>query len=181
MPDINPAELSRPAVSLSTPTLSNKTITVSTPSTTTKATKTSQIIPPRIDLEPIYAALKSAIGNEQWTSYKDATTQFFIGQHMLNPLALTADLTKSHRPPQPDRILRAHRSHNYLSQWREGAPTQPAPGCTIRQCHPGDARSDPGTMGQRKRQAGDRRRKQARVWGCGRATSQRGGHATAQP
>ncbi|KUI72865.1 Transcriptional coactivator HFI1/ADA1 [Cytospora mali] len=80
MPDINPAELSRPAVSLTTPTLSNKTITVSTPSTLTKPVKTSQIIPARIDLEPIYAALKSAIGNEQWTTYKVATTQFFIGR-----------------------------------------------------------------------------------------------------
>lgn len=82
MPDINPAELSRPAVSLSTPTLSSKTITVSTPSTNPKPVKTSQIIPARIDLEPIYAALKSAIGNEQWTIYKQSLTQFFIGQYM---------------------------------------------------------------------------------------------------
>lgn len=82
MPDINPADLSsRPAVNLTTPTLSNKTITVSTPSTAAKPIKTSQIIPARIDLEPIYAALKSAIGNEQWATYKEATTQFFIGQH----------------------------------------------------------------------------------------------------
>ncbi|KAG8169090.1 hypothetical protein KVR01_001839 [Diaporthe batatas] len=81
MPDINPADLSsRPAVNLTTPTLSNKTITVSTPSTAAKPIKTSQIIPARIDLEPIYAALKSAIGNEQWATYKEATTQFFIGR-----------------------------------------------------------------------------------------------------
>lgn len=80
MPDINPAELSRPAVSLTTPTLSSKTITVSTPSTNTKPVKTSQIIPARIDLEPIYTALKAAVGNEQWTIYKDSLTQFFIGQ-----------------------------------------------------------------------------------------------------
>ncbi|KAK6074841.1 hypothetical protein SCUP234_04096 [Seiridium cupressi] len=75
MPDIDPAALSRPSVSLSTPVM--KTITVSTPAT---KPKTSQIIPPRIDLEPLYAALKSAIGPEQWTIYKESTTQFMLGR-----------------------------------------------------------------------------------------------------
>ncbi|PSR92016.1 transcriptional regulator of RNA polII, SAGA, subunit-domain-containing protein [Coniella lustricola] len=79
MPDINPADLARPAVSLTTPTLASKTITVSTPSTALKP-KTSQIIPARIDLEPLYTALKSAIGNEQWAIYKESLTQFFIGR-----------------------------------------------------------------------------------------------------
>ncbi|KAI0434347.1 transcriptional regulator of RNA polII, SAGA, subunit-domain-containing protein [Xylaria sp. FL1042] len=78
MPDIDPAALSsRPSVSLSTPVL--KTITVSTPATQ-KITKTSQIIPARIDLEPLYTSLKAAIGIEQWNSYKDATTQFVLGR-----------------------------------------------------------------------------------------------------
>lgn len=85
MPDINPADLSRPAVSLSTPTLASKTITVSTPSTNPKPIKTSQIIPARIDLEPIYAALKSAVGNEAWAKYKESITQFLIGPFILNP------------------------------------------------------------------------------------------------
>ncbi|KAI1814197.1 putative transcriptional coactivator HFI1 [Poronia punctata] len=77
MPDIDPAALSRPSISLSTPVL--KTITVSTPATQ-KITKTSQIIPARIDLEPLYKSLKSAIGIEQWNTYKDATTQFILGR-----------------------------------------------------------------------------------------------------
>lgn len=77
MPDIDPAALSRPSVSLSTPIL--KSITVSAPSSQ-KVTKTSQIIPARIDLEPLYTALKSAIGSEQWTLYKESTTQFILGQ-----------------------------------------------------------------------------------------------------
>ncbi|KAI1355241.1 transcriptional regulator of RNA polII, SAGA, subunit-domain-containing protein [Xylaria sp. FL0043] len=78
MPDIDPAALSsRPSVSLSTPVL--KTITVSTPATQ-KITKTSQIIPARIDLEPLYTSLKAAIGIEQWNTYKDATTQFVLGR-----------------------------------------------------------------------------------------------------
>ena len=77
MPDIDPAALSRPAASLSTPIL--KSITVSAP-TTQKVTKTSQIIPARIDLEPLYTALKSSIGIEQWTVYKESTTQFLLGK-----------------------------------------------------------------------------------------------------
>lgn len=78
MPDIDPAALSsRPSVSLSTPVL--KTITVSTPATQ-KITKTSQIIPARIDLEPLYTSLKAAIGIEQWNTYKDSTTQFILGR-----------------------------------------------------------------------------------------------------
>ncbi|KAI0413820.1 transcriptional regulator of RNA polII, SAGA, subunit-domain-containing protein [Xylaria grammica] len=78
MPDIDPAALSsRPSVSVSTPVL--KTITVSTPATQ-KITKTSQIIPARIDLEPLYTSLKAAIGIEQWNIYKDSTTQFVLGR-----------------------------------------------------------------------------------------------------
>ncbi|KAI1502588.1 transcriptional regulator of RNA polII, SAGA, subunit-domain-containing protein [Biscogniauxia marginata] len=77
MPDIDPAALSRPSISLSTPVL--KSITVSAP-TSQKITKTSQIVPARIELEPLYTALKSAIGNEQFNSYKDATTKFILGR-----------------------------------------------------------------------------------------------------
>ncbi|KAI0102048.1 transcriptional regulator of RNA polII, SAGA, subunit-domain-containing protein [Nemania sp. FL0031] len=78
MPDIDPAALSsRPSISLSTPVL--KTITVSTPATQ-KITKTSQIIPARIDLEPLYTSLKAAIGIEQWNIYKESTTQFILGR-----------------------------------------------------------------------------------------------------
>jgi transcriptional coactivator HFI1/ADA1 len=78
MVDINPAALSRPSISLSTPVLSKQSINVSVPSIH-KAPKTSQLVPPRIDLEPIYTALKASIGAEQWTVYKEATTNFFIG------------------------------------------------------------------------------------------------------
>jgi transcriptional coactivator HFI1/ADA1 len=78
MVDINPAALSRPSISLSTPVLSNKSINVSVPSIH-KTPKTSQLIPPRIDLEPIYTKLKASIGTEQWTTYKDSITNFLIG------------------------------------------------------------------------------------------------------
>ncbi|KAF9770388.1 hypothetical protein IL306_012073 [Fusarium sp. DS 682] len=79
MPDIDPAALSRPSVSLSTPILSNKTLTGSV-SGAPKIAKSSQIIPARIDLEPLYTALKAAIGNEKWTTYKESTTEFLIGR-----------------------------------------------------------------------------------------------------
>ena len=77
MVDINPAALSRPSIGLTTPILSNKTINVTIPSL--KPQKTSQLIPARIDLEPIYTSLKSTIGPEGWVVYKDAITQFLIG------------------------------------------------------------------------------------------------------
>ncbi|SPN97286.1 related to transcriptional coactivator HFI1 [Cephalotrichum gorgonifer] len=77
--DIDPAALSRPSISLSTPTLSSKSITVSAPGSQ-KIIKTSQIIPPRIDLEPLYTALKAVIPADQWLVYKESTTQFLIGR-----------------------------------------------------------------------------------------------------
>lgn len=79
MPDIDPAALSRPSVSLSTPILSNKTPAGSI-SGAPKIAKSSQIIPARIDLEPLYTALKAAIGNEKWAIYKESTTEFLIGR-----------------------------------------------------------------------------------------------------
>ncbi|OBR07486.1 Transcriptional co-activator [Colletotrichum higginsianum IMI 349063] len=80
MPDIDPAALSsRPSVNLSTPTLSTKTITVQPPGSL-KTSKTSQIIPARIDLEPLYTALKQAIGPEAWVVYKESTTEFLVGR-----------------------------------------------------------------------------------------------------
>ncbi|KAI0885500.1 transcriptional regulator of RNA polII, SAGA, subunit-domain-containing protein [Annulohypoxylon maeteangense] len=100
MPDIDPAALSRPSITLSTPTL--KSITVSAP-TTQKVPKTSQIIPARIDLEPLYTALKSAIGNEQWNTYKESTTQFILGRlnqveysERIDPILFSANGDKSH-------------------------------------------------------------------------------------
>ncbi|RFU72920.1 transcriptional coactivator hfi1 ada1 [Trichoderma arundinaceum] len=79
MPDIDPAALSRPSVSVSTPILSTKTLTLTAPGST-KSVKTSQIIPSRIDLEPLYTALKAAISSEQWLIYKESTTEFLTGR-----------------------------------------------------------------------------------------------------
>lgn len=75
MPDIDPAALSRPSISVSTPLLSTKSLSNLG---SAQKIKSSQI-PGRIDLEPLYSELKAAIGAEQWQIYKEATTEFFLG------------------------------------------------------------------------------------------------------
>lgn len=77
MPDIDPAALSRPSISVSTPVLSSKSLS-NLGSSAQKTGKSSQI-PSRIDLEPLYSELKAAIGTEHWQTYKQATTELFIG------------------------------------------------------------------------------------------------------
>lgn len=117
MPDIDPAALSRPSIQLSTPILATKSITVSAP----KVIKTSQIIPARIDLEPLYAALKGAIGNEQWPTYKETISKFVVGTSgPLSPLAtlnITSEVAAADilcRAVKPGRILGTHRSYHNL-------------------------------------------------------------------
>jgi transcriptional coactivator HFI1/ADA1 len=75
MPDIDPAALSRPTMS-TTPILPPKTISASAPNVP-KVAKISHA-PPRIDLEPLYTALKSAIG-EHWAVYKASISLFVMG------------------------------------------------------------------------------------------------------
>ncbi|KAL2118615.1 hypothetical protein VTJ04DRAFT_8275 [Mycothermus thermophilus] len=102
MVDINPAALSRPSISLSTPVLSKQSINVSV-STAPKPPKTSQLIPPRIDLEPIYTGLKASIGSEKWPVYKEAVTNFLIGRlnqaefsAIVDPILASPDGTREH-------------------------------------------------------------------------------------
>ena len=77
MPDIDPAALSRPSVISSTPILPPKSLNVTAPSSQ-KVSKSSHV-PPRIDLEPLYTALKAAIG-ENWGTYKNAISLFVMGK-----------------------------------------------------------------------------------------------------
>lgn len=77
MPDIDPAALSRPTINVSTPLLATKSLS-SFGTNAQKAAKSSQI-PARIDLEPLYGELKTAVGLERWQVYKEATAEFFIG------------------------------------------------------------------------------------------------------
>ncbi|KAK4104544.1 hypothetical protein N658DRAFT_181739 [Parathielavia hyrcaniae] len=103
MVDINPAALSsRPSISLSTPVLSKQSINVSV-SSLHKAPKTSQLIPARIDLEPLYAELKASIGTEQWPIYTETITNFLIGRlnqaelsERIEPILASPDGSKEH-------------------------------------------------------------------------------------
>ncbi len=82
MPDIDPAALSRTGSGLpitTTPIAANKTLP--TPVTTQKTPKAATM-GQRIDLEPIYKELKTAIG-EYWLGYKEATSLFVLGLYIL--------------------------------------------------------------------------------------------------
>ena len=72
MPDIDPAALSRPAIISTTPILPPKTIA----SSALKIPK--MIVPPRIELEGLYSALKAAVG-ENWGLYKESISLFVMG------------------------------------------------------------------------------------------------------
>lgn len=77
MPDIDPAALSRPSVTNKSPTpvLPTKPLTATTP--VQKSAKFNHV-PPRIDLEPLYMAVKSAIG-DNWGIYKESIGLFLMG------------------------------------------------------------------------------------------------------
>ena len=89
MPDIDPAALSRPLMS-TTPILPPKSIT-SLASSVPKVSK-SVVIPTRIDLEPLYTALKLAIG-EHWGTYKECISLFVMGTCLLFSFHLSYLLT----------------------------------------------------------------------------------------
>lgn len=82
MPDIDPAAVSRSGSGSQptsfTPLIVSKTVSVSAPPAAkpTKALSLGQ----RIDLEPLYTALKSAIG-EHWVAYKEAISLFVLGAY----------------------------------------------------------------------------------------------------
>lgn len=82
MPDIDPAALSRPSISVGTPTLPTKSISVN--ASGLPKHKTSQIIPPRIDLQPFYAAVKAFIPADKWTLYKQAISGLAYGMYAPN-------------------------------------------------------------------------------------------------
>ncbi|KAH6722217.1 transcriptional regulator of RNA polII, SAGA, subunit-domain-containing protein [Leptodontidium sp. 2 PMI_412] len=77
MPDIDPSALIAPSRISTTPILPPKTISASAP-VAPKVSKSNHV-PPRIDLEPLYTALKSAIG-EHWGTYKESISLFVMGQ-----------------------------------------------------------------------------------------------------
>ncbi|KAE8145414.1 WD40 repeat-like protein [Aspergillus avenaceus] len=84
---IDPAALSR-TESASTTVASSKN---AAPNSTANQKSTKALISvPRLDLEPIYTELKTAIG-DNWAEYKEATTLFLLGQLNQNELSSRVD------------------------------------------------------------------------------------------
>ena len=81
--NIDPSTLNPSNVSLGTPTLTTKSISAN--ASGPQKPKTSQIIPPRIDLEPFYAAVKKFIPPDKWTLYKESLSNLAYG---MTPLAV---------------------------------------------------------------------------------------------
>ena len=80
MPDIDPAALSRNdnfAHPLLPPSLASRT-NGSSAQATQKASKPNNAAQ-RVDLEPLYTSLKTAIG-DHWTEYKEAVSLYILGQ-----------------------------------------------------------------------------------------------------
>ncbi|KAF2495124.1 hypothetical protein BU16DRAFT_561428 [Lophium mytilinum] len=65
-------------VSTSTPIISSKSLPTAAPAV--KPVGKPTVTAPRIDLEPLYTALKSAVGDTDWTIYKEAIRCFVIGE-----------------------------------------------------------------------------------------------------
>jgi transcriptional coactivator HFI1/ADA1 len=64
-------------VSTSSPIVSSKSLPSAAPAV--KPAGKPTVTAPRIDLEPLYTALKSAVGDADWTIYKEAIRCFVIG------------------------------------------------------------------------------------------------------
>ncbi|GAM86624.1 hypothetical protein ANO11243_046390 [Dothideomycetidae sp. 11243] len=117
---MNPADLHRIDVLPNldaTPPLSAKTL----PGSALLAGKNAKLptAVPRIDTEPIYTALKAAIG-EHWTDYKTALSAFLVGKlnqaeltHIINPIL--ASSTPSVQHGAPPTAPAAHLHNNLLT------------------------------------------------------------------
>jgi transcriptional coactivator HFI1/ADA1 len=71
------------SVSTSTPILSSKSLAA--PAISSKPAGKPTVTAPRIDVEPLYTALKSAIGDADWAVYKNTISQFMLGMVILKP------------------------------------------------------------------------------------------------
>lgn len=69
---MNPADLT---LSISPGSLSSRPV----PAPLTTSLKNGKVPVPRVDLEPIYTQLKSALG-DQWGDYKAAINAFVLGE-----------------------------------------------------------------------------------------------------
>ncbi|KAF2237346.1 hypothetical protein EV356DRAFT_539247 [Viridothelium virens] len=108
---MNPADLQRTdSISHhgpSTPLLASTSL----PTPTTRPTEPEKKKAPRVDIEPIYTALKQGIG-EGWSKYKEAISDFVQGH--LTPAELNTTLNPLLSQPTPSQSLDLSRLHNQL-------------------------------------------------------------------
>ncbi|KAF2257770.1 hypothetical protein CC78DRAFT_538287 [Lojkania enalia] len=84
-----------------TPTLSLKSLPTPTPAS--KPAEKRTVTAPRIDVEPLYTAVKSAISDVDWATYKATLSQFLLGNlnqeeltRRLSPIISTPALEHAH-------------------------------------------------------------------------------------
>jgi hypothetical protein len=98
-----------------TPTMSNATLPGLDGSTSAK--KPSAPRTPRIDVEPLYAAVKGAITDAEWTTYKTSLSAFLLGN--LNQDELSFKLSRILRTPALEHAHNALVTAMYGNIWRD--------------------------------------------------------------
>jgi transcriptional coactivator HFI1/ADA1 len=100
-----------------TPTLSSNTLPGLTSLQTDLAKKPTAPRTPRIDVEPLYSAVKGAISDADWTIYKKALSFFLLGN--LNQEELTLKLSKILTTPALEHAHNALFTAIYANIWRD--------------------------------------------------------------
>lgn len=100
-----------------TPTLSSGTLPNLTSLQTDLIKKPSVPRSPRIDVEPLYAAVKGAISDAEWTIYKKTLSFFLLGN--LNQEELSQKLSKILTTPALEHAHNALVTAIYTNIWRD--------------------------------------------------------------
>ena len=100
-----------------TPTLSSTSLPGLSSLQTDLAKKPAAPRTPRIDVEPLYAAVKGAISDADWTAYKKALSFFLLGN--LNQEELTFKLSKILTTPALEHAHNALFTAIYANVWRD--------------------------------------------------------------
>jgi hypothetical protein len=100
-----------------TPTLSSGTLPSLTSLQTDLTKKPNAPRAPRIDVEPLYAAVKGAVSDADWTIYKKALSFFLLGN--LNQEELSHKLSKILTTPALEHAHNALVTAIYANIWRD--------------------------------------------------------------
>lgn len=100
-----------------TPTLSSSTLPNLASLQTDLAKKPPAPRSPRVDVEPLYAAVKGAVSDADWTVYKTSLSLFLLGN--LNQEELTFKLSKILTTPALEHAHNALFTAIYANIWRD--------------------------------------------------------------